>query len=301
MGKLIKYITDNGGAVIVIADTTDVVSKAEQIHQTSAVVTAGLGRLLTAASMMGSALKNEKNSLTLRVSGDGPVGSLVAVSDWNGNVRGYAVNSVVEIPLNSKGKLDVGGAVGKGSLTVLKDLGEKEPYVGSIGLVSGEIAEDITAYYAYSEQIPTVCALGVLVNEDLTVNKAGGFLIQLLPGADLKDIEQIEENLNGLPSVTQMMTKGMTANDICDAVMKGFQLHKLEENKVSYFCPCSRERSEEILRSIGVEELTDMAQKDHGAELCCHFCDQRYHFTEKELLSFASEISKKQKKSKNNS
>lgn len=301
MGKLIKYITENGEAVVVAADTTDVAARAEQIHHTSAVVTAGLGRLLTAASMMGSALKSERNSLTLRITGDGQVGSLTAVSDWQGNVRGYAGNPVVELPLNQKGKLDVGGAVGQGTLTVLKDLGEKEPYVGSIALVSGEIAEDITTYFATSEQIPTVCALGVLVNEDLTVKAAGGFLIQLLPGADLKVVEQIEKNLEGLPSVTQMMTSGMSPQDICERVMQGFVLQQLEEHPVSYLCPCSRARSEQILRSIGAEELTAMADEDHGAEVCCHFCDRTYRFTESELRRFASEISEKSQKTQNNS
>ena len=184
MGKLIRCITSDGSVAALAADSTDVVGKAEKIHVTSAVTTAALGRLLTAASLMGSNMKGTDDSLTLKVNGGGPSGSVIAVADSGGNVRGYVQNPIVEIPLNKYGKLDVGGAVGKdGYLTVMKDLGLKEPYIGQVPLVSGEIAEDITSYYAVSEQIPTVCALGVLVDRDLSVKAAGGFLIQLLPMA----------------------------------------------------------------------------------------------------------------------
>ena len=215
MGKTVRMISDDGLLTVMATDSTDTVAKAENIHKTSAVVTAALGRLLTAASMMGSVLKGKDDSLTLRLNGGGPVGSVIAVSDSEGNVRGYVSEPVVEIPLNNKGKLDVSGAVGKdGTLTVMKDLGLKEPYIGQINIVSGEIAEDITAYYAQSEQTPTVCALGVLVNPDLTVRAAGGFIIQLLPAAGEETIEKVERCLEGIDSVTNMLTSGLTPEGI---------------------------------------------------------------------------------------
>ena len=209
MGKLIRCITSDGEVMATAVDTTDIVNRAEEIHKTSAVVTAALGRLLTAGSMMGNMLKGKDDSITLRVNGDGPTGSLIVVSDFNGDVRGYVQNPVVELPLNEKGKLDVGGAVGNnGLLYVLKDLGLKEPFSGSVPLVSGEIAEDITSYYAHSEQIPTVCALGVLVNPDLSVRAAGGYIIQLLPAASDATIDKLEAAISELKSVTAMLEIG---------------------------------------------------------------------------------------------
>ncbi|MEG2086983.1 MAG: Hsp33 family molecular chaperone HslO, partial [Angelakisella sp.] len=206
MGDFVRMITASGAAVCYSADTTDMVAQAEAIHKTSAVVTAALGRLMTAASIIGAGLKGEGNSVTLRVKADGPTGAVIAVADSNGNVKGYVQNPVVELPLNQFGKLDVSGAVGKnGSLYVMKDLGLKEPYMGMVPLVSGEIAEDITSYFATSEQTPSVCALGVLVNPDLTVRAAGGFLVQLLPGAVEEDITKLEQNVAKLRSVTQML------------------------------------------------------------------------------------------------
>ena len=202
MGELLRCITTEGLVAATALDATDIAAVFEQIHKTSAVVTAAQGRLLTAASLMGCQLKESGNSITLRINGDGPIGSLVAVSDWQGNVRGYCANPIVELPLNAKGKLDVGTAVGRGTLFVTKDLGLKEPYNGAVALVSGEIAEDITAYYAESEQIPTVCALGVLVNPDLTVRCAGGLLIQLLPAAGEDTISAVEDSIKDLPPIT---------------------------------------------------------------------------------------------------
>ncbi|MDE6797715.1 MAG: Hsp33 family molecular chaperone HslO, partial [Ruminococcus sp.] len=205
MGKLYRVITADGSAFASVLDAKDIVSEIEKIHKTSAVVTAGLGRLTIGASLMGYMLKGQNDSLTLRIDGDGQTGQLVAVSDSMGNVKSYVNNPVVEIPLNAQGKLDVGGAVGhNGTLSVVKDLGLKEPYVGVIPLVSGEIAEDIANYYATSEQIPTVCSLGVLVNPDLSVKSAGGFLVQLLPFADEKCIDIIEKNLSKMRPVSAM-------------------------------------------------------------------------------------------------
>jgi molecular chaperone Hsp33 len=264
-------------------DTTDIVAKAEQIHGTSAVITAALGRLLTATSMMGNMLKAENGSVTVRVAGEGAAGTVVAVSDVDGNVRGYSTNPIVELPLNDKGKLDVGGAIGGGTLFVIKDLGLKEPYVGQIPLVSGEIAEDITAYYAVSEQIPTVCALGVLVNPDLTVKAAGGFIIQLLPGAMDSDITKLEDSVNGLESVTKMLSDGKTPLDILGLALKNFEFEVLYEQKIEYKCNCSRERTEKVLSSIGIDDLEEMVSDGKDVETVCHFCNKHYIFTPKEV------------------
>ena len=288
MGKLIRCITSDGQVMATAVDTTDIVAQAEGIHKTSAVVTAALGRLLTAASIMGNMLKGRDNSLTLRVSGDGPVGSIIAVSDFNGNVRGYVANPVVELPLNEKGKLDVGGAVGKnGSLYVIKDLGLKEPYNGSVPLVSGEIAEDITAYYALSEQTPTVCALGVLVNPDLSVQVAGGYIIQLLPAAEDSTIDKLEDGIKDIASVTQMLSSGMQPVDIIKTALKNFEVEVLYEQDIEYKCNCSRTRVEGALISMGRQELTSMAEEMDEAEIKCHFCDKVYKFTKDELKILA--------------
>lgn len=285
MGILKRAITKDAAAVAMALDATDMVAELERIHKTSAVVTAALGRLSIAASMAGYGLKGEKDSLTLRVDGDGPAGTMVAVADSRGNVKSYVINPVVELPLNAQGKLDVGGAVGHhGTLTVLKDLGLKEPYAGQIPLVSGEIAEDIAQYYASSEQIPTVCGLGVLVNPDLTVQAAGGYLVQLLPFADEDCISAIEHNVNTLPPVTQMLVQGMTPEQIAMKLLDGLEPNLLDESEPQVRCDCSRKRTESVLAAIGDEELTAMANEMDDIEVCCHFCNQKYHFTPAEIL-----------------
>lgn len=284
MGKLVRCIAKEGGVIAMAVDSTDIAGRAEQVHRTSAVVTAGLGRLLTAASMMGSMLKGEEDSITLRVKGDGPVGGLIAVSDSRGNVRGYPINPIVELPLNSKGKLDVSGAVGQnGSLDVIKDLGMKEPYIGQIPLVTGEIAEDITSYFANSEQIPTACGLGVLVNPDLTVKAAGGYIIQMLPGATEEEISQVEANLSQMPPVSQMIERGLTPEKICFMALEGFDPEVLDEAEVGYVCNCSKERVERALISIGTKDLEEMIADGEDTEVCCHFCDKKYSFTPDDL------------------
>lgn len=284
MGRILRVISSDGSVMMCIADTTDVVSKAENIHKTSAVVTAALGRLLTAASLMGNMLKGENDSITLRLSGNGPCGSLIAVSDYHGNSRGYVQNPIVELPLNSYGKLDVSGAVGKqGNLYVIRDLGFGEPYVGQLPIVSGEIAEDITSYYAISEQIPTVCALGVLVNPNLTVNCAGGYLVQLLPGAGEDTISLLEKNINGIESMTQMLSKGLSLEEICDLVLDGLEHEILDEFPIEYRCNCSKERVEKALVSIGREELQKIIDEQDSAEICCHFCNKKYVFSRNEI------------------
>ncbi|MDY6060639.1 MAG: Hsp33 family molecular chaperone HslO [Oscillospiraceae bacterium] len=293
MDKLVRCISTDGTLVMMAADTTDMVEKAQEIHSPSAVVTAALGRLLTGASLMGSMLKGKDDSLTLRINGGGPAGSVLAVSDSEGNTRGYAANNIVEIPLNAKGKLDVAGAVGtNGSLTVIKDLGLKEPYVGQVPIISGEIAEDITSYYASSEQTPSVCALGVLVNPDLTVRAAGGFIIQLLPTADEETISAVERCIEGIPAVTSMLTDGMTPEQICKKVLPEFELEVLDSSNPEYKCNCSRERVMKALISVGEKELRDM-QNDETTQVNCQFCGKSYDFTSKEIKELADKASAK--------
>lgn len=265
-------------------DSTDIVGEAERLHKTSAVVTAGLGRLLTATSMMGNMLKGKNDAITVKIDGSGPAGALTAVADSNGNVRGYVQNPVVEIPLKENGKLDVSGAVGtNGNLTVIKDLGLKEPYNGFVPIVSGEIAEDITSYYAISEQIPTVCALGVLVNKDLSVRKAGGYIIQLLPAAGEDTISRLEENLKKIRPVTEQLDGGVNILDIVKGVLCGFETEVLYEQEVYYKCRCSRERTEKTLRSLGKTELTKISEEMPRIEVRCHFCGKSYVFTKDEI------------------
>lgn len=291
MGKLIRCISQDGTVTVMAADTTDIVNRAQEIHGTSAVVSAALGRLMTAACLMGSALKGADDSVTLRINGNGPAGTVLAVSDSNGNVKGYAINSVVELPLNSKGKLDVSGAVGTdGMLTVIKDLGLKEPYVGQIPIASGEIAEDITSYFATSEQIPTVCALGVLVNPDLTIRKAGGFIIQLLPTADDTIIDKVEKGIEGIASVTQMLDSGLDPEAICRTVLPLFELDVLDTSAPEYRCDCSRERVTRALISMGRDELKSLTE-DEKTEICCQFCDKKYVFTPTDIEKLIKESS----------
>lgn len=293
MGKIVRYITEDGSAFVIACDSTDMVAEMERIHKTSATVTAGLGRLLTATSMMGDMLKSKDDSVTVRINGGGPCGDMIAVSDYNGNARAYVQNPIVEIPLNNVGKLDVKGAVGTdGHLYVIKDIGLKEPYIGQTPIVSGEIAEDITNYYATSEQTPSVCALGVLVNPDLSVKKAGGFIIQLLPSCPDEIIDLIEKSISDIPSVTSMLDNGYTADDIAKRALSGINIEKLDESNMSYKCNCSRERVENALISTGLENLTEMANSNENTEVECHFCDKKYSFTPndiKELISLATE------------
>ena len=238
-------------------------------------------------------LKGETESITLRINGGGPSGTVMAVSDSFGNARGYVQNPVVEIPLNEKGKLDVAGAVGTdGSLTVIKDLNLKEPYVGQIPLVSGEIAEDITSYYAISEQIPSVCALGVLVNPDLSIKAAGGFIIQLLPTALDDTIDAVERCISGIPSVTSMLCDGLTPEDICKKVLGEFDLDVLDTSNPKYKCNCSRERVEAALISTGVQSLEELSAEEN-TEVCCQFCDKKYNFSGAEIKRLLQSAKKK--------
>ena len=290
MGKLIRGLSENGGIVFCGVDSTDVVCKAEQLHTTSATCSAALGRLLTGASLMGSMLKDDRDTITLRVSGNGPAGVVIACTDGTGNVKGCIDHPLVELPAKANGHLDVGGAVGKdGVLTVIRDNRlQKEPTVGQVPLVSGEIAEDITSYYAYSEQVPTVCALGVLVDKDLSISCAGGYLLQLLPGATDAEITQLEQNIAAMPSVTELLREGKTPEDMMNLALAGFNPNVLDEREVQYKCDCSAERTEEMLLSLGRKELEKLRDEDPDCEVVCHFCHTKYHFDLNQLVEKAA-------------
>ncbi len=285
MGELKRAISRDASVVSMALDATDIVREIESIHKTSAVVSAALGRLTIAASMMGYTLKGENDTVSIRMDGNGPAGMLIAVADSRGNVKSYVQNPVVEIPLNSIGKLDVRGAVGTdGTLSVVKDLGLKEPYSGTVPIVSGEIGEDIANYYASSEQVPTVCGLGVLVNPDLTIANAGGFLVQLLPFADESCIDVIEKNISSIPPVTTMLKDGMTAEQIALKLLEGLEPEIMDASEASYKCDCSRDRTRRILESLGNEELENMAAENEDIKVCCNFCRKEYVFTPEEIL-----------------
>ena len=286
---IIRCITTDGTLIAMAADTANTVYTAQQIHECSAVAAAALGRMLTASVMMGNMLKGDGASLTLRVNGGGPIGAVVAVADNAGHCRGYAENAAVELPLNSVGKLDVGGAVGRdGQLNVMKDLGGGQIYNGQVNLVSGEIAEDITEYYARSEQTPTVCALGVLTDkQDHSVLLAGGLIVQLLPTADEEAIDQLEKNLAELEPMTTMLAKGMTMEEICRKALTGFSVEVLDETPVEYACTCSRDRVKAAVALLSPEEIRSLADETGFAEANCHFCNKSYRISREELEALA--------------
>lgn len=284
MGRIVRTISADASVVCSAIDGLDIVSEIERIHKTSAVATAALGRLAMGTSLIGFGLKDKDDSVSVRVNGSGPIGNLVAVSDSYGNVKAYCDEPIVEIPPKPNGKLDVSGAVGiDGTICIVKDLGLKEPYVGQTQLVSGEIAEDITNYFAVSEQIPTVCALGVLVNPDLTVKKAGGFLLQLLPFAPDSCIDVIEKNIASMSSVTNLLEMGYSAEDIAMRALEGLEPNVLDDFEVKYECNCSREKTEKILFSLNEKDIKDLAE-DEVTEVKCNFCDKTYKFTRDELM-----------------
>ncbi len=294
MGKLVRCISDDGCVSVIACDTTDIAARAHEIHSTSNVCSAALGRVLTGAVMMGAMLKSPSDSITLKISGGGEAGTVMAVVDGALHIKGWMANPAVALPLKENGHLDVGGAVGSdGFITVIKDLGLKEPFVGQVPLISGEIAEDITSYYAVSEQIPTVCGLGVLVSSHKDtcgqIIASGGYMIQLLPTADDGIITRVENGLAGLKSVTEMLTGGMTPLEICRAVLPGFEIGQLDEYDPVYRCDCSRERVERALISTGKQALTEMS-RDDSTEVKCHFCGKTYDFTGEDLLALADTL-----------
>ena len=282
--EIVRAITADGLVKAAAITGRDLVERARNIHTLLPVATAALGRTLMAASLMGDAMKIDGSSLTLQIKGGGPLGSILAVSDEAGNVRGYVQNPHVELMEKAPGKLDVGRAVGEtGSLTVIKDLGMKEPYVGTIDLLSGEIADDIAAYFVESEQIPTACALGVLVGTDQSVTSAGGYLIQLLPGAGEDIITKIEAVVQRVGSVSHALEGGLDGAGLLRAVLSDFDLEILETHPVEYRCYCSRDRVTRALISMGREELSSLIQEQGQAELTCQFCDQIYRYSKEDL------------------
>lgn len=282
--QIIRVLAKDAPIKAAAISARELVERARQIHRTLPVATAALGRSLMACSMMGNQLKEKQGSVTLRIKGGGPLGAITAVSDSDGNVRGYVQNPAVELPLRGPAKLDVGSAVGTdGALTIIKDLNLKEPYVGTVPLVSGEIAEDVTAYFAESEQVPTACALGVLVDQDQSVLCAGGYLIQLLPGADESVIAAVERGVSRVGSVTDVLNRGVTVRQLLEQVLEDFTLEVLTQAPVEYRCYCTRERVERALISMGRRELESLIAEQGGAELSCQFCDKVYHFERSEL------------------
>ncbi len=276
--------TAAGGQVRVFGATTkDLVEKARESHNTSPVATAALGRLLTAGAMMGTMMKNQDDLLTLKIDCDGPIGGLTVTADSKGNVKGYVNNPLVVLPSNDKGKLDVGGALDIGVLSVIQDIGLKEPYVGQTILVSGEIAEDLTYYYATSEQTPSSVALGVLMNRDNTVKQAGGFIIQLMPDASEEVVSALEKRVGEISSVTSLLDEGMSPEEILGQILGDMDLEITDRTGTRFFCDCHKERVEKALISIGRQELQSMIDDGKPVEINCHFCNANYEFTVEEL------------------
>ena len=289
MDKIIRATAADGFVKMAVITARDTVERARAIHSCSPTASAALGRTLCAASLLGDMMKEDKASLTIRINGGGPIGSVVAVSDSGGNVRGYAENPFVDLPLRQDGKLNVGGAVGRdGMVTVSRDIGLKEPYIGSTELISGEIAEDITAYLTESEQVPSACALGVLVDTDRSIRAAGGFIVQLMPGADEALIGRLEENIFLMDQLTTILDED-GPGAVFAQVLKGMEYHIVGEKDVEYRCYCSHERVKDALRSIGREELCHIAAEGKDISVSCQFCDRVYSFTPEELMALSGE------------
>lgn len=290
MGRIVRALSEDGSVLCSAIDSTDIVREIERLHQSTPVVTAALGRMCTAGAIMGALLKNEGDTMTLRVNGGGPCGTLTVVADYRGNVKCCAGNAQAQVPLRADGGLDVPGCVGTdGSLTVVKDMGLKEPYVGQIPLVSGNIAEDITAYYSISEQIPTVCALGIVFNDDATIKAAGGYMLQLVPPVQDSAVKVIEDNLSKMESITGLLDKGLRPEELAVNALEGLGGEILDQWDAVYYCDCSRERTERILLSLGKKELQKLADEGKTTEVCCHFCNKRYEFSTDEIVKLLKE------------
>ncbi len=292
MDRIIRCITTDGSLMASAVETTDIVYTAQQIHRTSAVTTAALGRLLSAASLMGNMFKKKDAVVTLKIKGNGPAGAVVAIADSTGNCRGYVEHPEVSLPNKSNGKLDVGAAIGAdGLLSVMRDLGEGEPYIGQVELVSGEIGEDISQYFAVSEQVPTVCALGVLVDKESGQSLlSGGMLVQVLPGADTAAIAKLERNAALLEPVTTMLAKGMSIEEMCRQALDGFEMEILDESPVKYVCTCSADRVTRALSTLRPEDIRTLADESGRMEAKCQYCARTYEFTQEQLNQLADSV-----------
>jgi molecular chaperone Hsp33 len=296
MARILRAMTKDGSARAILLDGRDIVERARQIHNTTPVATAALGRTLLATSLAGSMLGEKEDVITIRFKGDGVGGSVVATSDWCGNVRGFIQNPSAELPLRADGKLDVGGCIGQGELYILRDAGGSEPYVGISKIQTGEVGDDIAYYYATSEQIPTVCALGVLVDRDYSVLRAGGALIQLLPFYDDEVAEKLEQNAAKMRPVTKILSEG-TLEDVLAEVLDGIEYDLFDEIECEYKCACSREKTDNALISLGARELTDMIENgDEVTEMTCSFCDEVYKYSKSDLKHLLKVVEKNNEK-----
>lgn len=280
---IVRATAANGFIRAFAAISTNTVEEARKIHGTTPVASAALGRMLTAGAIMGAMLKSEKDLITLQITGSGPLKGVLVTSDSKSNVKGYVVNPDADLPLKPDGKLDVGNAVGAGTLKIIKDVGLKDPYVGSIELISGEIADDLTYYFAQSEQVPSSVGLGVLVDTDCTIKHSGGFIVQLMPGADEEIIDKLEKKLMTIPYVTDMLNDGYSAEKMLEAILGDLELEILEKSHMQYKCTCSKDRVEKAIISLGKKEISQIIEEDKKAELTCQFCGKVYNFNETEL------------------
>lgn len=296
MGYILRAIDESETIKISAAITTDVVEEAAKIHKLSKTTSAALGRVLTAAAIIGSWQKNEKDSITLSINGDGPAGKIVATCKNDGYVKGYVTNPGADLPTReADGKIDVAGIVGEGNLTLVMDTGMKKPYTGTVNLTTGEIAEDLAVYFLQSDQVPSAVGLGVLVDVDYSIKAAGGFIIQLMPDATEEQISKLEENLKGLPSVTSILDEYHDAEKLIEILMKDIDFKILEKREITYKCNCSREKVEDAIVSVGPREIEEILREDKKAEVSCYFCDKVYNFDESDLermLKKAEDINK---------
>lgn len=290
---MIRAIDETGSIRVFSASTTNAVQRARETHNTTPVSTAALGRVITASLLMGNTLKNEKDKISIQITGDGQIKNILAISNCRGQVKGYISNPHADLPLKGKGKLDVGGAIGNGIMTVIKDLGMKEPYVGQTELVTGEIAEDLAHYFAHSDQQPSAVALGVLVDKDYTVKAAGGYIIQVLPNAEEEVISKLEETIANSEPISTLIEKGYTPEDVLDYICEGLNMKILEKKDLKLACDCCQERIERALISIGENDLTEIIEEDGKAELCCEFCDTKYNFNKEELIDILNQAKNK--------
>lgn len=290
MGRIVRALSEDGGVLCSAVNSTDMVREMARLHEASPVVTAALGRMTTAASIMGGMLKYEGDTLTLRINGGGPCGTLTAVADYRGNVKCCVGNAAASVPQTADGRLDVAGVVGgSGTLTVIKDMGLKEPYCGQIPLASGNIADDITAYYTESEQLPTVVSLGIVFGEHAVIEAAGGFMVQIVPPVSDSSVRVLEENLRNMGSINVMLEQGLAPEEIALRALSGLGGDILDGWEAEYYCDCSRERTRGILMSLGADEIERLAREQEETEVCCHFCNKKYRFSAEELLKMLKE------------